>query len=109
MEVTTTVLMDLSQEFRKGSLTETAMTNCFGFVWPGFGGSGAPGAASERSYQKLPPCPMEPLPARSKTDASLTTAEPISNSGCNSGIMCLRRRKSCHTRTIAAGERHENT
>jgi len=47
--------------------------------------------ASVRSCQKLSPCPMEPMPAGSKTDLPLAKAKPISDGGSTSGITHLRR------------------
>ena len=38
-------------------------------------------------------CPIEPMPASSKTDPPLAKAEPISNSGSASGITYLRKGK----------------
>ena len=52
-----------------------------GFGCQGFGSGGATGAACVRSCQKLPPCPMEPVPAGSKTDLPLPKAKPISDGG----------------------------
>jgi len=54
---------------------------CTGFMWQGFGSRGTTGATSVRSCQKLPLCPMEPVPAGSKTDLPLPKAKPISDSG----------------------------
>lgn len=42
--------------------------------------------SSLRSYWKLPPCPMEPMPAGSKMDLPLTQAESINNSGSASVV-----------------------
>lgn len=42
--------------------------------------------ASSRSSLKLPPCPMEPMPAGSKMDLPLAEAEPIYDSGSTSVI-----------------------
>jgi len=36
---------------------------------------------SVRNYWKLPPCPIEPMPAGSKTDLFLAKAKPVSNGG----------------------------
>jgi len=58
-----------------------------GFVWQRFGNGWASGVASVRSCQKLPLCPMEPVPAGSKMDPLLAKAEPISDGGSASGIM----------------------
>jgi len=49
--------------------------------------------ASVRKCQKLPPCPMEPMPGGSKADPSLAKAESISNDGSASGVTDLRREK----------------
>lgn len=64
---------------------------CTGFSWPGFGSGGeegrcATGVTSLRSYWKLLPFPMEPLPAGPKTDLLLAKAEPINDSGSASVI-----------------------
>lgn len=40
-----------------------------------FGSRGAIGASSVRRFQKLPICPMEPMPAKNKTDLLLAKAE----------------------------------
>jgi len=66
---------------------------CNGFAWQGFGSGGATGVAPVRSCQKLPPCPMEPMPASSKLDPPLAKVELISISGSASGIICLKIRK----------------
>jgi len=50
----------------------------------------AAGMASVRNCQKIPLCPMEPMPAGSKTDLPLGKAKPITNSGSASGITHLR-------------------
>jgi len=47
---------------------------------------GAIGVASVRICWKLPPSPMEPVPAGSKTDPSLAEADSISDGGSASGI-----------------------
>jgi len=52
---------------------------------------GAAGVASVRSYQKLPPCPIEPMPVGPNMDPPLAKAEPISNGGSTSGITHFRR------------------
>ena len=51
--------------------------------------------ASVRRCQKLPPCPIEPMPADSKSDLPLAKAEPISDGGSASVITYLRREKTC--------------
>ena len=63
---------------------------------------------SVRRCQKLPLCPIEPMPAGSKTDPLLAKAEPISDGGSASGITDLRwGEKSYCAAAIAAGERSE--
>jgi len=52
---------------------------------------GAIGVASVRSCEKLPPCPIKPVPACSKTDPPLAKAKPVSNGGSVSVITYLRR------------------
>ena len=47
--------------------------------------------ASVRSYKKLPPCLIKPVPAGSKTDPPLAKAKPISDGGSASGTTFLRR------------------
>ena len=65
--------------------------------------------ASVRSCQKLPPCPIEPMPAGSKMDLLLAKAEPVSDGGDNtSGVTYLRRGKRWCAMETAAGERSEN-
>lgn len=54
------------------------------------GAGGAVGVVSVRSWQKLPPCPVEPRPAGSKMGPPLAKAEPISDHGRASGMMDLR-------------------
>jgi len=54
---------------------------------------GATGVGSVRSCQKLPPCPIEPVPAGPKTNPSLAKAEPSTDGGSTSGIVYLRRKK----------------
>jgi len=39
-----------------------------------------------RSCQKLPLCPVEPVPPGSMTDLPLAMAEPITDGGSTSGI-----------------------
>jgi len=51
--------------------------------------------ASVRGDQELSPCGTEPFPAISKTDPTLAKAEPISDAGGASVIMCLRKHKKC--------------
>jgi len=64
-------------------------------VWQGFGSRGATGVASVRSCDKLPPCPIEPIPAGCKMDPLLAKAKQINDSGNTSGITYLRRGKIC--------------
>jgi len=66
---------------------------CIAFAWQGFGSKGAAGVASMRSCQKLPLCPIAPVPAGSKTDPPMVKAEPISNGGSVSVITYFRRGK----------------
>ena len=61
-----------------------------------------------RSCKKLPPCPIEPMPAGSTLDLLLAKAEPISDGGSASGITDLRRGRGEKTYTVAAEERSEN-
>ena len=63
-----------------------------------------------RSYEKLPPCPIEPAPAGSSTDPPLAKAEPISGSGSTSGVTYFKEGEKTKTKTCAAaaGERSEN-
>ena len=49
--------------------------------------------ASVRRCQKPPSCPIEPMPAGSKTDPPLAKAAPISDSGSAFGITDLRKGK----------------
>jgi len=56
------------------------------FAWPSFGCMGATEVASVRSCQKLPLCPMEPVPAGSKMDSLLAKAEPTTVGGRAPGI-----------------------
>jgi len=52
--------------------------------------------ACVRSYQKLPTCLIEPVPAGSKMDPPLAKAETIRNSDSTSVITYLNRgRKTC--------------
>jgi len=52
--------------------------------------------ASVTSYQKLPPCLRDPMPAGSKMDSPLAEAKPTSDGGNASVITYLRRgRKNC--------------
>lgn len=51
-----------------------------------------------RICQKLPPCPMEPVPDSSKMNMLLDKAEPISNGGNASVVKHLRRGKNCYTK-----------
>jgi len=47
-----------------------------------------------RSCEKLPPCPIKPVPAGSKMDPPLAKAKPISDGGSASVITDLRRGKT---------------
>jgi len=64
------------------------LKNCETNIW-GLHGEvlvvgGATGVTSVRSYWKLLPCLIEPVPAGSRMDPLLAKAEPISNSGSTS-------------------------
>lgn len=48
-----------------------------------------------RSCKKIPLCPMEVMPSSYKMDLQLAKAKAISNSGSTSGVMDLRRGKTC--------------
>lgn len=50
---------------------------------------------SVRRCEKLRLCPIEPVPAVSKTDLLLAKAEPISKGGSPSEITYLRMGKEC--------------
>jgi len=67
------------------------LIQCYGFARQGFGSQGAIGAASVSSCEKLPPCPIEPVPDGSKTNPLLAKAKPISDGGSASVITYLRR------------------
>lgn len=56
------------------------LSSCFGFAWICFGSREATEVASVRTCQKLPPCPIEPMPAGSKTDQALAKAISVSDS-----------------------------
>ena len=90
------------------AILDKLQKGCIGFAWQGFGSGGATGVASVRSCQRISPCPIEPMPAGSKTDPPLAKAEPISNGGSVSGITDLRRGKKTCATAVAAGERSEN-
>jgi len=67
---------------------------CTGFEWQGFGSEGGTtGLHSVRSCWKLPLCPIEPVPAISKTNLLLAKAEPISDGGTTSVTTYLQRKK----------------
>ena len=87
---------------------QTKNWDCIGFTWQGFGSGGPAEVASVRTCQKLPLCPIEPMPAGSKMDPQLAKAEPINDSGSASGIIYLRRGKKPCTTETAARERSEN-
>lgn len=46
-----------------------------------------------RSYQKLPQCPIELMPAGSRIDLQLAKVKPIRNGGNTSGITDFKRGK----------------
>jgi len=56
-------------------------------------GKGTTRAASVRSCEKLPLCPVELMSAGSKIDPSMAKAKPISDSSSASGIAYIRRGK----------------
>ncbi|KAK4829739.1 hypothetical protein QYF61_006448 [Mycteria americana] len=62
-----------------GRATKIMYWVCMARFWGGGGGRGATGVASVRSCWKLPLCPIEPMPASSKTDLPLAKAEPITD------------------------------
>jgi len=47
-----------------------------------------------RSCEKLPPCLIKPVPARSKTDPPLAKAKPISDGGSASVIFKKGKKKT---------------
>lgn len=49
---------------------------CIGFVWQGSCSGTSTGVVSVRSCQKIPPCPIQPMPAGSCLDPSLAKADP---------------------------------
>lgn len=59
-------------------------------------------------YEKLPSCPMESMPAGSKTNPLLPKAKPISYDGAASGVTELRRGGKPCTAATTAAERREN-
>lgn len=63
-------------------------------------GGGAVGVASVRSYQKIPPCLTEPMPASSR----MAKAEPISQGGRASGIPYLRMEKTTVPELLQPGK-----
>ena len=67
------------------------ITHCIEFAWSSFGSRGATGVDSVSCYQKLPPCPAEPMPPSSKMDLLLAKAEPINSGGSTSGITYIKR------------------
>jgi len=71
---------------------------CSGFAWQGFTTGRATRVGPVRSCEKLPPCPIEPMPAGSKTDPLLAKAKPINNGGSASVITYLRRGKTAAER-----------
>ena len=78
-------------------MQEKVLALCIGFLLQDFGSRGAVGVASVTKCRKLPPCPIEPMPARSKTDPLLAKAEPISDGGSASVITYLRGKNCCAT------------
>lgn len=74
-----------------------------GFAWPGFGCRWTNGVSSVRSWQKLHPCPAEPLPLGSKMNVLLIKAGPIRN-GRNTFVIFKKGKKSYSTDVIAARE-----
>ncbi|KAJ7414001.1 hypothetical protein WISP_87221 [Willisornis vidua] len=49
-------------------------------LWrPDFGSGMATGVASVKGFQKLCPCPVEPMPGSSRMDPLLAKAKPIRN------------------------------
>lgn len=60
-------------------------------MWISFGSREAAGVAWVRTCQKLLPCPIEPMPAGSKTDQLL--AKAIGDSDSSSVMTFLRREK----------------
>lgn len=73
-------------------------THSVGLTWQGFGSGGreVAGVVSARRIQGLPPCLTEPLPAGSKTDPPLPSAEPTCNAGGASMKTYLRKGKALH-------------
>jgi len=51
------------------------LTLCIESAWEGFGSRGITGVASVRRCQKLPLCPIKPMPAGSKMDLQKTAAK----------------------------------
>lgn len=77
-------------------------------MWQGCGSGGVTEVVSVIGWQKLPPCPVEPMLDGSKMDHPLAKAEPVSDGGSAPGITWLRRGESCCTTAVAARERSEN-
>jgi len=86
---------------------EIQVTYCYRFTLQGLGSGGAVGVASVRSYEKLPPCLIKPVPASSKTDPPLAKAKPSSDDGSASGIADLRSGKKNTGVEQQSGERSE--
>lgn len=85
------------------------LQKCVEFAWQVFGGSGRGlgdrGAAvvvSVRSYKKLLPCQVGPIPAM--VGPLLAKGELFSDGVSTPGIIYLRRERSYCTGAIAAGE-----
>jgi len=59
--------------------------------------------ARVRTYWKLPPCLIEPMPAGSQMDLLLAKAKPVNGGGSTTVISCLRMGKKnlvgCKTAT----------
>jgi len=68
------------------SATLISFVPYIGFAWHVLGSGGPRRVASMRSCEKLPPCPLQPVPAGFKTELLLAKAEPISDSGSTCGI-----------------------
>jgi len=60
-----------------------------------------------RSYKKLPPGLVKPVPAGSEMDPLLAKAKPISNGGSTSGITYLRKGRKNSAVIQQGGERSE--
>lgn len=49
--------------------------------------------ASVRSWQKVPPCPSEPMPVSSRMDLLLAEIKPVRNDRKTSGITDIKTKK----------------